>query len=68
MFAKRPIDGPRDKVPAASLYESPFHGLAGWIKQADDMVLSGLILLVISPLMPFIALGVKLSSPGPISK
>ncbi|MDO4484932.1 MAG: undecaprenyl-phosphate glucose phosphotransferase [Clostridia bacterium] len=36
------------------------------IKRAFDIVASGLGLLVLSPLMAAIAIGVKLSSPGPI--
>lgn len=37
-----------------------------WIKASEDKVLAGLILLLISPLMLFVGLGVKLSSPGPV--
>lgn len=37
-----------------------------WIKALEDKALAGLILLSISPLMLFVALGVKLSSPGPV--
>lgn len=37
-----------------------------WIKVLEDKALAGLILLSISPLMLFVALGVKLSSPGPV--
>lgn len=37
-----------------------------WIKASEDKVLAGLILFLISPLMLFVGLGVKLSSPGPV--
>ncbi len=49
-----------------SVHESPFHGPRGWVKRTEDVVLSGLILFAISPLMAAIALGIKLSSPGPV--
>ncbi len=55
-----------DGIPTISVYESPFHGPGGWLKRVEDMLLSGLILLGALPLMTAIALGVKLSSPGPV--
>jgi putative colanic acid biosynthesis UDP-glucose lipid carrier transferase len=36
------------------------------IKRLEDIILSILILLLVSPLLVFIAIGVKLSSPGPV--
>lgn len=36
------------------------------VKRAEDIVLSSLILLLISPIMLVVALGVKLASPGPV--
>lgn len=53
-------------IPLISLWETPFNGINGWLKRAQDVVLSSLILLLISPLMLALAIGVKLSSPGPI--
>jgi putative colanic acid biosynthesis UDP-glucose lipid carrier transferase len=53
-------------VPLIALWESPFFGVSGWLKRAEDLVLSGLILILVSPLLLIIALGVKLSSPGPV--
>ena len=41
-------------------------GVNRFIKAAEDRILATLILVAISPLMLFIALGVKLSSPGPV--
>jgi len=38
----------------------------GMIKRVSDIVLASFILLLISPLMVALSLGVKLSSPGPI--
>ena len=53
-------------IPLISLWETPFFGINGWVKRVEDLVLASLILLSVSPIMLLIALGVKLSSPGPI--
>jgi len=53
-------------VPVVSVYESPFSGVDGWLKRAEDIVLASLILLVIALPMLLIAIAVKLSSPGPV--
>ncbi|KJD18163.1 undecaprenyl-phosphate glucose phosphotransferase [Vreelandella aquamarina] len=45
---------------------SPMSGSARLLKRLEDIVLSSLILILISPLMVILALGVKLSSPGPV--
>ncbi|ACB34980.1 Undecaprenyl-phosphate glucose phosphotransferase [Leptothrix cholodnii SP-6] len=55
-----------DGVPIVSLLESPFVGINGLAKRASDIVLASLILLLVSPLFVAIAIGVKLSSPGPV--
>jgi putative colanic acid biosynthesis UDP-glucose lipid carrier transferase len=53
-------------IPVVAVCETPFYGFNGFIKRASDILLSLLILVLISPLMLAIAIGVKLSSPGPI--
>jgi putative colanic acid biosynthesis UDP-glucose lipid carrier transferase len=53
-------------LPVVSVFESPFYGVNGWLKRFEDIVLGTLILMLISPAMAIIALGVKLSSPGPV--
>jgi putative colanic acid biosysnthesis UDP-glucose lipid carrier transferase len=53
-------------VPVVGLCETPFTGINGLAKRLSDVVLASLILLLISPLMIAIAIGVRLSSPGPI--
>ena len=53
-------------LPVVAVCESPFYGFNGLVKRVSDIVLSLFILAVISPLMLAIAIGVKLSSPGPI--
>ncbi|OIQ99997.1 UDP-glucose:undecaprenyl-phosphate glucose-1-phosphate transferase [mine drainage metagenome] len=53
-------------MPLLSVHETPFFGVHGWLKRFEDIVLSSLILLLISPLMLGIAIAVKMTSPGPI--
>jgi putative colanic acid biosynthesis UDP-glucose lipid carrier transferase len=53
-------------IPLVALWETPFFGVNGWLKRAEDLVLASLILIIVSPLLVLIALGVKLTSPGPI--
>jgi putative colanic acid biosynthesis UDP-glucose lipid carrier transferase len=53
-------------MPVVAVCETPFYGLNGLLKRASDIVFSLLILLLISPLMIGIAIGIKRSSPGPI--
>jgi putative colanic acid biosynthesis UDP-glucose lipid carrier transferase len=54
-----------DGIPLLSLHETPFSGADGWLKRIEDIVLGSLILSLIALPMVFIALGVKLTSPGP---
>jgi putative colanic acid biosynthesis UDP-glucose lipid carrier transferase len=53
-------------VPVVGICETPFTGTNELVKRVSDLVLATLILVLISPLMLLIALGVKLSSPGPV--
>lgn len=53
-------------LPVVSVFESPLSGEAGWLKRIEDVVLGSIILLLIAPLMVLIAIGIKLSSPGPV--
>lgn len=55
-----------DGIPLLSLHETPFSGADGWLKRFEDIVLGSLILLLIALPMLVIALGVKLTSPGPV--
>ncbi|MCL2589693.1 MAG: undecaprenyl-phosphate glucose phosphotransferase [Betaproteobacteria bacterium] len=52
-------------MPVVAVCETPFTGFNGLVKRTSDIVLSSLILLLLLPLMLLLALGVKLSSPGP---
>jgi lipopolysaccharide/colanic/teichoic acid biosynthesis glycosyltransferase len=53
-------------VPVVGICETPFTGTNRLVKRASDIVLSALILVLIAPLLLAMALGVKLSSPGPV--
>lgn len=52
-------------VPVVAVCETPFVGFNRVIKRGSDIVLSILILALISPLLALIALGIRLTSPGP---
>ncbi|WP_018410857.1 undecaprenyl-phosphate glucose phosphotransferase [Methyloversatilis thermotolerans] len=52
-------------VPVVAVCDTPFTGINGLVKRASDIALSLLILIIISPLLLGIAIGVKMSSPGP---
>lgn len=53
-------------VPVVGLTVTPFTGVNGLVKRASDLVLATLILVLISPVMLAVAIGVKMSSPGPV--
>jgi putative colanic acid biosynthesis UDP-glucose lipid carrier transferase len=55
-----------DGIPIVAICESPFVGINRIIKRLSDIVISLLILLFISPLMLLIAIGIKLTSRGPV--
>jgi putative colanic acid biosynthesis UDP-glucose lipid carrier transferase len=53
-------------VPVVGICETPFTGTNELVKRVSDVVLATLILILISPLLLAIAIGVRLSSPGPV--
>jgi putative colanic acid biosynthesis UDP-glucose lipid carrier transferase len=54
-------------IPTIGVFNTPLSSRTNRvIKRTEDIILSSLILLAISPVMLLIAAGVKLSSPGPI--
>ncbi len=53
-------------MPVLDLQASPLKGINRLVKEVEDRTLAALILLAISPLMLALALGVKLSSKGPV--
>jgi putative colanic acid biosynthesis UDP-glucose lipid carrier transferase len=53
-------------VPVVAMCETPFYGYGGLVKRITDVAFALAILVIAAPLMLLIALGVKLSSPGPV--
>ncbi len=53
-------------VPVVGICETPFTGTNRLIKRISDIVLSILILILIAPVMLAVAIGVRMSSPGPV--
>ncbi|WP_394143351.1 undecaprenyl-phosphate glucose phosphotransferase [Vibrio atypicus] len=53
-------------VVTLSVHDTPFRGFSSIVKRIEDVLLSILIILLISPVLLVVAIGVKLSSPGPI--
>ena len=52
-------------LPVVAVCETPFYGFNGLVKRVSDYVIASVILVLIAPLLAAIAIGVKLSSPGP---
>ena len=53
-------------MPVINLSMSPISGSNQLLKSLEDKFLSGIILLMISPVLIVLAIGVKLTSPGPV--
>lgn len=53
-------------VPVVGICETPFTGTNDLVKRISDVVLASIILVLVAPVMLALAIGVKLSSPGPI--
>ncbi len=53
-------------TPVIDLSASPLQGVNGLLKTIEDKVLASLILILAAPFMVLIAIGIKLSSPGPV--
>jgi len=53
-------------IPVLDLNASPMVGTNRLIKACEDRVISALVLLMCSPVLLLIAIGVKVSSPGPV--
>ncbi len=52
-------------LPVLNLTDSPMFGIHQLLKAVEDRIIAGLALIILAPIMALIALGVKLSSPGP---
>ena len=53
-------------IPVVAVCETPFKGVNGLLKRTSDVILAILILTLISPIMLAIAIGIKLTSSGPV--
>lgn len=52
-------------IPVVAMCETPFYGYRGIVKRLMDIVISGLALLMLSPVLLLAMLAVKLTSAGP---
>ena len=64
-FRDRSIDRVAE-LPMLQIHDHPISGWSYVGKYVEDLVLAALILLFVAPLMLFIALAIKLESPGPV--
>jgi putative colanic acid biosynthesis UDP-glucose lipid carrier transferase len=53
-------------IPVVAVCESPFYGASGIAKRLTDLVIAAMLLLVCAPVLLCVALGVRLTSAGPI--
>ncbi|MGH7323856.1 MAG: undecaprenyl-phosphate glucose phosphotransferase [Candidatus Rokuibacteriota bacterium] len=53
-------------VPLIHLRESPLHGWNRLLKRTMDLAVGGAVILATAPLLGLIALGIRLTSPGPV--
>jgi putative colanic acid biosynthesis UDP-glucose lipid carrier transferase len=53
-------------VPVVGILETPFTGTNDLVKRISDIVIASIVLVLISPILLAVAIGVKLSSPGPV--
>ncbi len=53
-------------IPTLDVSVSPLHGVNRYVKELEDRLTAFILLALISPLMLLIAIGVKLSSRGPV--
>lgn len=58
--------GQVDGIPVVAICETPFTGIDGILKRVSDFAFAAVILILISPILLVISIGVKLSSPGPV--
>ncbi|MQI42577.1 undecaprenyl-phosphate glucose phosphotransferase, partial [Escherichia coli] len=53
-------------VPVVPLFDSPLNGINMVFKRLEDIIVSSLILILISPILLVIAAAVKTTSKGPV--
>jgi putative colanic acid biosynthesis UDP-glucose lipid carrier transferase len=55
-----------DGIPLLAVCETPFSGMNGVLKRASDIVFASILIALLWPVMLVVAIGVRMSSPGPI--
>ena len=58
--------GQVEGIPVVSICETPIAGVDAMIKRSFDLLFSFMVLILISPIMALISIGVKISSAGPV--
>jgi putative colanic acid biosysnthesis UDP-glucose lipid carrier transferase len=53
-------------LPAVSVFETPFYGIGGWIKRAEDLAIASIVLTVMAVPMLIIGAAIRWTSPGPV--
>jgi len=53
-------------VPVITMRETPFHGYRGFAKRLMDVTIATGVLFAMAPVLLAVALGIKLTSPGPV--
>jgi putative colanic acid biosysnthesis UDP-glucose lipid carrier transferase len=53
-------------MPVVAVCESPFFGANSIAKRLFDLLVAAMLIVLFAPLLPFVAAGIRLSSPGPI--
>ncbi|HEY1785265.1 MAG TPA: undecaprenyl-phosphate glucose phosphotransferase [Pirellulales bacterium] len=53
-------------LPVVAVFDHPFYGVDGLLKRVTDFALAALLLVLLAVPMLFVALAVKLTSPGPV--
>ena len=53
-------------IPVVSVHDSPFNGVSGWVKRAEDIVLASFALALFALPMVVITLAIRWDSPGPV--
>ena len=52
-------------IPLVAVRESPFYGVRALAKRLTDVLVAGAATLLLAPVLLLVALGVRLTSPGP---
>lgn len=65
-LAFRPALGPFRQLPMFEVVRRPITGWNSVVKRGEDYILASLALLVLSPLLIFVAIAIRLESKGPI--